>query len=679
MAAGTVETTAASPELIGAPVGIRLLNVDRLHRMGAVGVRALRGVSLAIAPGEFVAIVGPSGSGKSTLLTLLGGLDRPTHGRIELEGQDLGRLPDRALADYRLQRVGTIFQIFNLVATLSARENVALPMALAGVRRSERRARAERLLQVVGLGERAGFSPSRLSGGEQQRVAVARALANRPGLLLADEPTGNLDTAAGAGVMALIQDLHRAGATVVLVTHDPEIAALAQRVVTLRDGAVVSDTGAPEAELPAASADRPPLRLRLPEAIRLGVAGLRRRKLRTGLSAAGISIGIALIALIVSLASGIQGSLIGGFERSGQLHNVQVQQDFSDPTRYKPFDQAAVDRLGALEHVRLAYGLVNLTGTVEADGRAPMSAVLTSEPPVSQRAPTASSALSAGRFPTSDAADEVVIGQDMATRLGWSPRAAIGRTIVFRGLASGFVAAGQGLRPAENRPPLGLRVVGVGPAGFTQLPSMQAPWETTRRYWQEMATANRWQTDEYALIVLVADRAGATDAVRSEARAAGYNAQSAEDIIRQIQQVLLALGAGLSTFAAIALVVAALGIANTMYTAVLERTREIGILKALGARSADVRTMFVAEAAAIGLLGGLVGLAIAGLLGLAGNAIVGNLLRQQVAGLQLTVFQLTPLVALATLAGAAAVSGLAGLLPAIRASRLNPTLALRYE
>ena len=647
--------------------------------MGAVAVRALRGVSLTIAPGEFVAIVGPSGSGKSTLLSLLGGLDRPTHGHIELEGQDLGRVPDRALADYRLQRVGTIFQTFNLVPTLSARENVALPMALAGAPRSERRARAERLLEVVGLRERAGFPPSRLSGGEQQRVAVARALANRPGLLLADEPTGNLDTAAGAGVMALIEELHRAGATVVLVTHDPEIAARARRVVTLRDGAVVSDTGAPEAEPPAGAAARPPLRLRLPEAIRLGVAGLPRRKLRTGLSAAGISIGIALMALIVSLATGIQGSLVGGFERSGQLQSVQIQQDFSDPTRYQPFDQAAVDRLGRLGHVRLAYGLVNLTGTVETDGHAPMPAVLTSDAPVSRRSPAAGSSLAAGRYPTSDSADEVVIGQDMAMRLGWSPQGAVGRTIVFRGLASGFVAAGQGLRPAQNRPPLSLRVVGVGPSGFSQLPSMQAPWQTSQRYWQDMAAANQWQTDEYSLIVLVADSAGSTDAVRNAARAAGYNAQSAQDFIKQIQQVLLALGAGLSTFAVIALVIAGLGIANTMYTAVLERTREIGILKALGARSADVRTMFVAEAAAIGVLGGLVGLAIAGLLGLAGNAIAGGLLRQQIAGLQLTVFQLTPLVALATLAGAAAVSGLAGLLPAIRASRLSPTLALRYE
>ncbi len=678
--AGDIE--AQGSELIGAPAGVRLEHVDRLHRMGAVAVPALRDVSLTIAPGEFVAVVGPSGSGKSTLLSLLGGLDRPTHGRIHLEGVDLGRLPDRALADFRLQRVGTIFQTFNLVSTLSARDNVALPMALAGVHRAERRARAERLLDVVGLRDRAGFPPSRLSGGEQQRVAVARALANRPGLLLADEPTGNLDTAAGAEVMRLVEELHRAGATVVLVTHDPEIAARAHRTVTLRDGAVVSDTGAPDAVPAAAAAPRPPLRLRVLEAVRLGVAGLPRRKLRSGLSAAGISIGIALMALIISLSVGIQGSLVGTFRQAGQLQNVRVSQSVGDLTKYKPFDRAAVERLGRLDHVSLAYGQVVLTGTVETSGQGPFAAGAASAGPLSQRPPSAGRFLNAGRYPSSDAAEEAVIGQDMAAKLGWSASAAVGRTVVFRGLSSGFAVGGQGIRPAQNRPPLSLRVVGVGGGGGaigTGVPFITLPQQTAERYWETIAAANQWQVDEFSSIMLVADDPGSTDRVRNEARSAGYDAQSADDFIRQTQQVLLYLGFGLSTFAVIALVIAGLGIANTMYTAVLERTREIGVLKALGARSSDVRTMFVTEAAAIGLLGGLVGLAAAGLLGVAGNAIISNLVRQQIVGLDLTVFQLTPGVALATLLGAALVSGLSGLLPAIRASRLSPMLALRYD
>jgi putative ABC transport system permease protein len=222
-------------------------------------------------------------------------------------------------------------------------------------------------------------------------------------------------------------------------------------------------------------------------------------------------------------------------------------------------------------------------------------------------------------------------------------------------------------------------VVGVGTTGISGLPFMSVPQVTAERYWTDVAAANQWQSDEFTSITLIAATPALADRVRDEVRAAGYNAQSGQDFIRRAAQLLLYLGLGLSTFAAIALVVAGLGIANTMYTAVLERTREIGILKALGARSSDVRTMFMAEAAAIGVLGGLVGLVIAGLLGLVGNALVDNLVRQQSVGLNLSVFQLSPGVALATLAGAAVVSALSGLLPAIRGSRLSPTVALRHE
>src|SRR2546425_8622608 len=180
-------TVAEPTDLLGEPIGIEVTKVVRVHRMGEVAVTALRGVSLSIAPGEFVAIMGPSGCGKSTLLSLIGGLDRPTEGTIVAGGREISAMRDRQLADYRLQHVGTIFQSFNLIPTLSALDNVALPMTLCGAPATERRERSRRLLEKVGLKDRIAFRPTRLSGGEQQRVSVARALANRPGLILADE------------------------------------------------------------------------------------------------------------------------------------------------------------------------------------------------------------------------------------------------------------------------------------------------------------------------------------------------------------------------------------------------------------------------------------------------------------------------------------------------------------
>src|SRR5207237_31445 len=208
-------------------VGIELTKVVRVHRMGEVAVTALRGVSLSITPGEFIAIMGPSGCGKSTLLSLLGGLDRPTQGTIVAGGRKLNEMRDRQLADYRLQHVGTIFQSFNLIPTMSALDNVALPMTLGGVPAAQRRERSRRLLEKVGLKDRVNFRPTRLSGGEQQRVSVARALANRPGLILADEPTGNLDEEADQGVLHWIKAMHGLVGTAVMVPHDPERAALA--------------------------------------------------------------------------------------------------------------------------------------------------------------------------------------------------------------------------------------------------------------------------------------------------------------------------------------------------------------------------------------------------------------------------------------------------------------------
>ncbi len=217
---------------------VRLVNVSR--SFGAV--HALRGVSLEIAAGERVAVLGKSGSGKSTLLHLLAGLDRPTSGGIEAFGEDIARLPPPALADYRLRRVGVVFQAFHLIPSRTALENVALPLVLAGVAPGERLARARAALEAVGLSEREGHRPTTMSGGEQQRVAIARALINGPRLLLCDEPTGNLDSANAEAVMGLLlAKAGECGAAVVLVTHDEELAGrCARRVIRLRDGEVVA-------------------------------------------------------------------------------------------------------------------------------------------------------------------------------------------------------------------------------------------------------------------------------------------------------------------------------------------------------------------------------------------------------------------------------------------------------
>ncbi len=233
---------------------IRMENVSKTYRSGPIELEALKGIDLTICGGEMVAVIGPSGSGKSTLMNLMGCLDTPTKGVYEFAGRDVVRLTAEEMADLRNRSIGFVFQSFHLLPYATARENVEMPLLFAGMPARARRERAVEMLRRVGLGERVEHLPTQLSGGEMQRVAVARALANRPRVILADEPTGNLDTRTGRGILELFVGLWREGVTIVLITHDLVLARLASRVLMIQDGRIVHDgAGVPQQEEPALS------------------------------------------------------------------------------------------------------------------------------------------------------------------------------------------------------------------------------------------------------------------------------------------------------------------------------------------------------------------------------------------------------------------------------------------
>ncbi len=671
-------------DLLGQAVGLRLDAVSReFGGRDEMHVTALRNVTLDVGPCEYVAIIGPSGCGKSTLLSLMGGLDRPTSGHVYGAGLPLGELPDRHLSDYRLQRVSTIFQTFNLIPSMTVEDNVALPLTLAGVEVEERRKRARHLLDLVGLENRATSRAGRLSGGEQQKVAVARALANRPGLILADEPTGSLDSTAGEGVLSLLDDLNRRGATVVLVTHDPEVARHARRVIRMIDGrAVELDAGKPTVR--SQEPVDPPARMHWRDTVKLGLGSAGRRPLRATLTTTGVAIGIAALSLIVALAGGLQQALDAPALATSQVHQVAVFPFADAPV--PAFDGPTLATLAQLPHVRAAWGQIGMTGTFSAgpslgagnaSGATPAGA-LVSLPPL--RSSSALPSLAAGRLPSSDAASEVLLTDSEAVALGYrSPPGAVGTHVKFSATYGDLVPSLA--RNKVSQPvPLNLLVVGIVsnnyiPAGA---PGALAPYGLMRGYWSALAQSSSWKGGEYMGITLLADSGLSVETLRRRVEALGFQSQTFGDQFRNFEDLLGKLRVALLGLALVALLLSCLGIANTMYTAVLERTKEIGVLKALGARSRDVLLLFIAEAAGIGFAGGLVGVLIAVGLGRLGNAAVDRL-TQSVSSTAFDVFRTDVPVLLVAVMLAVLLSTISGLLPALRAARQDPSRALRYE
>lgn len=673
---------------------IEITDLQRRFARGDDDVWALRGIDLSITPGEFVALVGPSGSGKSTLLNLLGGLDRPSGGELWVAGLPLHSADGKERTAHRRHRVGFIFQSFNLLPRLTAVENVAIPLTLAGIPQSERQARAKAMLKKVGLGHRLDHYPSELSGGEQQRTAVARALIHNPSLILADEPTGNLDSATGEEVMMLLKELNREqGITLIVVTHDAEVAAYADRVVHLRDGQVerisnnqqstnnsqqiTENDQSPISQLPANS------RLPFSDIIRSALRNLRRRPVRNILTAGGVLIGIITLVAMVSFGVGVQREVQRNFETVG-LENIFVNAIYEgqEEEGFDPFAEPAPKQAITPEIVAQLKQIPQVTA-VTPNLRLPNGIEITLNQG-GQEIPVFASTDGDSRFGGLGGNNEAVHGEIFIE----------GETegiVLVSGLADRLLAEGQDYEDLVGKPanliiklPRGeaeifpTTIVGIRDSfGSRTIDLGLAEAEAIKAWW--FNEPDIIEQEGYDMVVVRAENLGSVTAVTEAIQELNLDAQSLEAILDTANQVLALLQTLLGSVGALALLVAALGVANTMMMAIYERTREIGVLKALGATSGEIRALFTVEAAMIGLIGGVFGVIFGTGLGRLVDWVAHRyLINEGVTGVsQLSV--VPPWLAIGALIFAALIGLLAGLYPAARAARLDPVQALRHE
>ena len=625
---------------------IELREVSRLFTVGGQEVRAMDRVSLTIEPGEYLSIMGPSGSGKSTLLNIIGLLDTPTSGTYLLDGEDVTRLPDHRLAAVRSRKIGFIFQFFHLIPRLTARQNIELPLLLAGVPGRERAERSSRLLESFGLASRQHHRPDELSGGQRQRVAIARAVINEPAVLLADEPTGNLDRAAGHEIIELMEQLNRSGLTLVLVTHDPEIGGRAGRRIRVVDRRT-------------AAAARGACAVRARDAISFALASLAFSRVRTLLMLLAMSIGVAAVVVLTAIGNGARHYVVDQFsslgtnlvivvpgraETAGGTASTLVGETPRDLTLDDARSLLRGDALRRMAPFNLGEIAVAYRGR---ERQAPLLGSTAALLPIHHLE------MARGSFlPEEDmeiARPVCVLGATISRELfgRQNPLGEMVRLGGFRCRVIGVLAS-QGRSLGHDTEELV-----VVPVAFAQ---MLLNTEGLFRILVEARDPESIPRLKQFILDTIAGRHYGEEDITIVTQ---------DSVLATFERILGALTLSVAGIAAISLVVAGILIMNVMLMAVAQRTAEIGLCKAIGASRRQIMVLLVTEALLLSAVGGLLGLAI----GLAGSRLARSLYPELSAG--------PPSWAMVAALGTALATGFVfSLLPARRAARLDPIQAL---
>ncbi|BFU59774.1 MULTISPECIES: MacB family efflux pump subunit [Rodentibacter] len=643
---------------------MNIIEINKLNRYFGEGenrVHILKNISLNIEKGDFVAIIGQSGSGKSTLMNIIGCLDTATDGSYKIDGNEINRLSADQLSDLRSQKFGFIFQRYNLLSSLTAAENVALPAIYAGVPQIQRLNRAKQLLEKLGLADKWQNKPNQLSGGQQQRVSIARALMNGGEIILADEPTGALDSHSGQNVMEILRQLHREGHTIIMVTHDRDIAAGANRVIEIRDGEIIADNQKESVK----SAVENQLKIKphfgfskdqLIEAFRMSISAIVAHKMRSLLTMLGIIIGITSVVSVVALGNGSQQKILEnikgigtntmtifngtgfGDRKAEQMQNLTINDaNALNQQRYVQSVTPNSSSSGTLVYGNQTFSSSNLKGVGE------------------QYFDVEGLTLKQGNFFSAQDVQEnnqVALIDENAQKTIFSNESPLGKSVMF-----------------NKRP---LRIIGVVSdkkmGGTSSSLNIYAPYTTVMN---KISGSKKIGS----ITVKIADDVNSTVAEKSITELLtmrhgkkDFFIMNSDTIKQTIESTTGTMKLLISSIAFISLIVGGIGVMNIMLVSVTERTKEIGVRMAIGARQTNILQQFLIEAVLICLIGGITGILLSGTIGLLFNFFMRDF------AMTFSAVSIITAVLFSTLIGV-----VFGYMPAKRAAQLNPITALARE